>query len=197
MEHYIVHMKLDMAKLLEGTTTYPNWSSGRVYPIQIIKEKDRVLLTYKPSRKVQRYFSRYINITPELLWALGFIEGEGSNSLGKSAYARFMVTNSNPDKMLFILDVLDKHKILERKDLKKNSIRVRYGIMHNKEDLSSFWKSKLRVSRDNIYLATKPDPMKKSKYGTCDIYMSDAILRIVIDRIRRHIFDTMRSNLNA
>lgn len=189
-------MKLDLFKILQGVKTYPSWYSNNSYDLITIPEGNKLFVTYNSKgKRGKRYFPRHLSITPDLLWTLGFIEGEGSNSKNKSAYRRFMVTNSNPLKMKFVLDVLEKHKILARASLPRNSIRVRYGLHHDKRKLAKFWAEKLKVNADKIYLSTKADPLKTAEYGVCDIYISDVILRRVTDRIREYVFAQMQSNI--
>jgi len=189
-------MRVDLYKILQGVKTYPSWYSNNSYDLITIPEGNKLFVTYNSKgKRGKRYFPRSLSITPDLLWTLGFIEGEGSNSTNKSAYRRFMITNSNPTKMKFVLDVLEKHQILARASLPRNSIRVRYGLQHDKGKLAKFWREKLKVSLDKIYLSTKADPLKTSEYGVCDIYISDVILRRVTDRIREYVFAQMQSNI--
>jgi len=187
-------MKIDILKLLNDVETYPTWYSNKTYRFIVTDNKDGTITVMYPctGRQPKQTFNRYIELTPQLIWTLGFIEGEGLKSRGKSAYRRFIVTNNDSEKMAFVLDVLETYNFVKRSNLTKNSIRIRYGNEHNREKLLKYWSKKLNVKRNIIYISQTPDPIKKSEFGTCDIYLSNIILRRVIDEIKSYVFRSMK-----
>lgn len=182
-------MKIDLLKILDGMESYPTWFSKRTYKFILEKVGDnKIRVIYPVNRKqISSLLPRFIEIDEPFLWVLGFIEGEGLKSKGQSAYRRFMVTNNDFKNIKMVLDVLEKNKLLSRKNLPKHSIRIRYNRFHNKKWLSNFWSKNLIISKDKLYFSPNPDPLKKSKFGTCDIYINNVIFRRVIDEIKNFV----------
>jgi len=189
-------MKIDLVKLLDGVETYPNWSTQKTYKLKTSYDKKTVTVTYDcPSKRPKRSFNRYVNAEKDLFWMFGFLEGESLNSIKSSSYKRFIVTNNNPKRMKLVLDILERYNFVTRKNLPKNSIRIRYGQNLNKNALPDYWAKKLQVKKDKIYLAKKPDILKKSERGLCDIYISDVLLRRVLDAIKDYLFNSIKNNI--
>ena len=185
---------IDLMDILEGKRTYPSWSTGQTYPLIIENQNLDVIVSYqhKGNKKPTRTFPRYIEITQKLLWFFGFIYGEGSKSKGSSAYRRFTITNSDSKPMRLALDVLEEIQFLSREHIPIRSIKIARSKSHNDKELLEFWKNELKVTSDKFYMAPKYDENKKTKYGVCHIFISDVLLRRVMDEIAEFIFNGIK-----
>jgi hypothetical protein len=186
--------KIDLIKLLSGKSTYPTWSTGRSYSLFVEKQKSNIIVSYQHSgnKRPSRSFPRYIKITPKLLWFFGFIYGEGSKSQGSSAYRRFTITNSDSKPMKLSLDVLEEIKVLSREDIPPRSIKIARSQFHNDKKILEFWKKELKVTPDKFYLSPKYDENKKTEHGVCHVFISDVLLRRVMDEIAQFIFNRIK-----
>src|SRR3989338_11507077 len=108
--------KINLKKVVEGNKTYPSWTTNSVYDIKAQETKNCTLVYYqtKTNKKISRVFPKDIILTPNLIYGLGLLKGEGSNSLGKSNYRRLTITNSDPKIINLILSELDKNDLFKK-----------------------------------------------------------------------------------
>lgn len=177
--------KIDLAKVIFGLETYPTWSSGKSYKLKLEEFDDKILVRGKNASMAE--FPRYVYLTPDIFWLVGFIDGEGSKSKGKSGYLRFTLTNNDPEMIKMALDILDRHKLLPKNKIPDKGIRIRRSSKHDDKKLLSFWMKYLNLPESKFYFSPKPDGLKKAKNGVCHIYISNMILRRVIDRLIEYI----------
>lgn len=187
--------RINLSNLIEGKLTYPTWSTGRQYPLTVKKSGNKIIVSYQNSgnKQLNRIFPSYVKITPRLLWFFGFIYGEGSKSQKSSAYRRFTITNSDSKPMKLALDVLEDIKFLNRKDIPIRSIKIARSQYHNDEKLLNVWKHELKVTPNKFYMSPKYDENKKTEYGVCHIFISDVLLRRVMDEVAQFIFNGIKN----
>lgn len=179
--------KIDLMKVVSNLETYPTWSTGKSYKLDVQEFSDKILIKGKNASSFE--FPRYIFLSPDIFWLIGFLDGEGSKSKGKSGYLRFTITNSNPYMIKMALDILDKHGVLTKTKIPDRGIRIRRSSKHNDKKLLNFWMNHLRLPKSKFYFSPKPDETKKAKHGVCHIYTSNMILRRVIDRLIEYVKD--------
>ncbi|MBT3984861.1 hypothetical protein HOD38_02955 [archaeon] len=171
-----------LKKIVKNKKTYPSWSTGSTYFLESKEKEENIEIYYKTksNRKISRIFPKKLNLTPKLAYALGFIKGEGANALGKSNYRRFTLTNADPKIMLFVLKELDKNNLLKISNLKREAIHL---LHHNKSDseVINYWSRNLNLPK-KLFKCFE-DKNKTSDYGVCHVYVSDVLLRRVIDLI--------------
>jgi len=189
--------KIDLFQLLIGKYTYPTWSTNRKYKLFITKYESIIYVSYKHkgNKQLLRCFPRHIKLTPKVLWFFGFIYGEGSKSKGSSAYRRFTITNSDSKAMCFCLDVLEETKLLFRNNISKHSVKLARSSKHDDIKLLKFWMKELKLSKDKFYMAPKPDETKKAENGVCHIFISDVLLRRVMDELSINIFKIIKKRI--
>ena len=180
-------MKINVKKLLIGKETYPSWATGSTYQIESKETNDKLIVYYKTktNKIISRIFPKTIRLTPNLIYVLGFLKGEGPTSLGKSNYRRFTITNTDPKILLICLNELEKCGLIEKSQLIDNSFHI---IHHTKSDKESieFWTKKLQLPTSKFKcFYGKPG---RNKYGVCHIYIRDVLLRRVIDIVHEEIF---------
>lgn len=178
-------LTIDLSKLVDGIKTYPSWTTGRQYSLGIQTIDDEIIETFYQiagpvKRKISRQFPRKLKLSPRFIWALGFLKGEGSNALGKSNYRRFTITNTNPEFLRIVLNELESVHLFRRKNISNTGV----NILHAKETESAvraFWSNELSIPIEKIRYYD--DKVKTSKYGVCHIYISDVLLRRVVDEV--------------
>jgi len=192
-------MRIDLKRLLENKYTYKTRSGySHLLKTKVINEKD-ILVYYevggKIKRSVSRIFPQYLDITNRFMWVLGFINGEGLKSINSvSSMYRFAVTNNDPSTIKNVLKVLDESKLFKINNLPINSIKINYGNKCFVQSLKSYWSKELGLTKEKIKLALKPQKQKKAKYGTATLYISDVLLRRVMDIISNHINEQIFSS---
>ena len=174
--------KINIKKLVNGEYTYPNWSTSSRYSLRTKNQGKDIEVYYitKSNRKISRLFPKYINLSVELSYVLGLLMGEGSNSLGKSNYRRFTITNSNPKVIDVVLEELDKNSIYKKSDLIDKSIHLLHHTK-NESAVIKYWSTKLKLPKNKFKCFN--DENKTSPFGVCHVYISDVLLRRVIDLI--------------
>jgi hypothetical protein len=180
-------MKLDIAKLVKNKKTYPSWSTKSTYSLKTYKFEKGILVYYKTktNRSISRSFPNKLNLTPKLLYVLGFLKGEGSTSLGNSNYRRFTITNSDPKIMKMVLDELDKHNIFKRNKIIKKSIHLVHHLLPDQKVIN-YWSKELELDKNKF----KCFKLKEtSPFGVCHVYISDVLLRRVVDLIHKKIMN--------
>jgi len=179
--------KINIKKLVEGRKTYPTWTTNSSYIIKTQDIGNNILVYYitKSNRKISRVFPNEINLTPKLSYVLGLIKGEGSTSLGKSNYRRFTLTNSNPRIINLIFKELDKNNLFKKSDLINKSVHLLHYIK-SKDEVIDYWSKKLNLSKNKFKCFD--DKTKTSLFGVCHVYISDVLLRRVIDIIHDEFF---------
>lgn len=178
-------MKMNISDLINDKLTYPSWSTNKSYQIKTRKIDDMTTQVYYVTisgKIIKKEFPTIINMTPELFWTLGFIKGEGANALGKSNYRRFTLTNSDPHLLNFAIQTLLKSRLLKEEDFKTNCFNIMHAI--NKES-ELYWHKQLGFSKENYkFYKTKN---KKTKNGVCHLYLSDVLLRRIIDELNNSL----------
>lgn len=174
--------KIDIKELVKGEFTYPNWSTSSTYSLKAKELCNDVLVYYftKSNRKISRIFPKEIDLTPRLCYILGFLKGEGSTSLGKSNYRRLTITNSEPKILKQVLNELEGTKLFKKEKLIDKSINLLHHLKHG-DKVIDYWSKKLDLPKSKFKCFD--DERKTSSFGVCHIYISDVLLRRVIDLI--------------
>lgn len=184
---------IKVSEIVKGETTHPNWSSGSVYPLESFDEGDKTVVKYVMNKTINnrsysRKFPKEIKLTLKLCWVLGFLRGEGFNGLGKSTYHRFGVTNKNPKLVNFVLNELDFCGLLIKNNLPDNSIEIMH-FSGKKEEVIKYWSSSLNVPVYKIKIKHYRHQFEKSKYGVCHVYLTDVLLRRIVDILHEKIIE--------
>jgi len=87
---------IDLKELMDGKFTYPNWFTKTQYPLRCDAFENNVRIYYISTKSImkkvfEKYLPRYIKLTPKFCWALGFLKGEGLNSIRGKSYYRFEI----------------------------------------------------------------------------------------------------------
>ncbi len=120
-----------------------------------------------------------------MIYVLGLLKGEGPASFGKSNYRRLTITNSDPTVINIILNELDDNNIFKKSKLINNSIHLLYHT-EPETKVINFWSKKLGLPKDKFKRFN--DERKTSLFGVCHVYISDLLLRRVIDLIHSNFF---------
>ncbi|MFH1409497.1 MAG: hypothetical protein ABIH34_06305 [Nanoarchaeota archaeon] len=179
--------KINIKELIKGNKTYPTWSTGSCHQLYATNEKQntiKIFYTTKSKRIISRVFPKKLTLSPEFCYVLGFLKGEGSNSLGKSNYRRFTITKSDPDIMKFVLKILEKNKLLSLSRLINKSCHLIHFKLTEKKVIE-YWSEKLKLPEEKFKCFE--DKNKTSLFGVCHIYISDVLLRRVVDLIQEKI----------
>ena len=178
--------KIKLKSLVEGQITYPSWTTSSTYTLKAEENDKNILIYYKikTNKCISRVFPKEITLTPKFTYTLGLLKGEGSNALGKSNYRRLTITNSNPDIINLILDELEVSNLFKKSDLIAKSVHL---LHHTEIDdkVIDYWSDKLDIPRNKFKCFD--DKLKTSKYGVCHVYISDVLLRRVIDILQAHV----------
>ncbi|MBU2639889.1 MAG: hypothetical protein KKG75_04260 [Nanoarchaeota archaeon] len=180
-------MEIEISKLIEGKQTYPSWATNSIHNLQSHEDKEGVLVYYrtKSNKLISRFFPNKVNLTPRLIYVLGLLKGEGSNSIGDSNYRRFTMTNSDPAIIKIVLNELDKHNLFKKSKLIDKSIHLLHHTKSNKEVIS-YWSKKLGLNKSKFKCFNSK---KTTPFGVCHVYISDVLLRRVVDLIHEKIMD--------
>lgn len=184
---------IKICEIISGKETYPNWSTGTTYPLKFELDEDEIIIYYIMTKTIMnkvysRKFPKEIKLTPSFCWALGFIKGEGMNSLNKSSYHRFGVTNKNPKLISYVLEELDKSNLLKKEKIPDRSFQILHWFSTPRE-VVNYWSNKLNVPKEKINPYNDKNSLKRTKFGTCHFYITDVLLRRIIDIISEKIFD--------
>ena len=174
--------KIKINELVEGRLTYPNWTTNSTYPLKTKDYGEDIIIYYKTkgNRKISRFFPKEINLTHRLSYVFGLLKGEGSTSLGKSNYRRFTITNADYRIINLILEELDKNNLFKKSNLIDKSIH----LLHHtelKNKVIDYWSKKLNLPKRKFKCFD--DKSKTSPFGVCHVYISDVLLRRIIDLI--------------
>ncbi len=177
---------INIQELIRGKVTYPSWSTNSQYPLnsELNGNKLSVFYTVKGNRKICRTFPKKIILTPKLAYVFGLIKGEGANSLGKSNYRRFTITNSEYGVIHLVLDALDKTGLYRKSSLIDKSIHLIHFIGKENEVID-YWSKCLDIPKEKFKCFE--DKTKTSKYGVCHVYVSDVLLRRIVDLIQEEL----------
>ncbi len=181
-------MIIKIEELIKGKKTYPKWHSNAEYElVSKILNKHQILVYYNTKgpikRRVKRIFPQEIACDPCFLWVLGFLKGEGANSLGKSNYRRFTLTNTNPQLIQIVLEKLEEKELLHIADIPDAA----FNIIHTKKPAESvkYWSQQLNLPKTKFKVYD--DKNNTSDYGVCHLYLSDVLLRRIIDLMHEQV----------
>ncbi len=174
---------INIKRLIEGKSTYPTWTTGSTHILKTKKSGKKLIVYYKTksNRKISRLFPKEIKLTSRLIYSLGILIGEGATSIGKSNYRRFTLTNSNPRIIKVVLDELDRCGLFKRYDLNKRAINLFHHKNSNKKVIN-YWSKNLDLPGDKFICYNHQK--KTSPFGVCHVYISDVLLRRVVDLIQ-------------
>ncbi len=183
-------ISIKLQKLVKGKKTYPSWSTGTAYFLKAESKKEACLIYYttKSNRLISKNFPKSIKLCPKFCYILGILKGEGSNSLGKSSYRRFTLTNSDPDIIKLVLGELDKKNLFKKTKIIDKSIH----LLHNtcsEEEAINYWSEKLDLPKNKFKCFD--DKQKTSIFGVCHVYISDVLLRRIIDLLQEYIIKNL------
>jgi len=184
---------IDIKELMDGKLTYPSWSTKTQYPIQCEIKSDQVRVYYITTKTImkkvhERFFPKFIKLTPRFCWAMGFLKGEGLNSTNGRSYYRFEVTNKNPHLLNKIIEELDTSGILKKEDYPKKCFQI-FHSSNEKNDVKSYWSKALSFDIDRFNVMNCKGSLKKSESGVCHIYIRDVLLRRVVDEINSYVMN--------
>ncbi|MBU2634283.1 MAG: hypothetical protein KJ674_03490 [Nanoarchaeota archaeon] len=174
--------KINIKNLVKGKITYPSWITNSTYSLKTKYKGNNILVYYitKSNRQISRNFPKEINLTHRLSYVFGFLKGEGPTSLGKSNYRRFTITNSDPNIIKITLEELEKHNLFQKSHLIDKSIHLLHHQESNKKVIK-YWSQKLNLPENKFKCFS--DEKRTSKFGVCHVYISDVLLRRIIDLI--------------
>ena len=142
-------------------------------------------------RSKRRNFPRFIFLTPDLAWSLGFFKAEGLSSRRSRAYYRFHLTNKNPLCLKKVLDTLHFSGLLP-----KSNIHGRCFQIHHSENITSevirYWSIQLGFPSEMFQVKDYPSLCKKEN-GVCRIDLSDPLLRRILDLLNDKL---MKKNIS-
>ncbi|MFH1649644.1 MAG: hypothetical protein ABIA93_03780 [Candidatus Woesearchaeota archaeon] len=182
-------MHIELAELLNDLNTYPSWTTGNEYPLQVRQVGDYIEVFYTTSqgKTFTRAFPAKIELSNCLAFSLGLIKGEGANAKGKSNYRRFHFTNANPMLISHVLRNLEKSGLLEISSIKAGA----FHLLHFKDKESAvvtWWAKQLSLS-PNYFRCFESEKRTTSK-GVCHLYISDVLLRRVVDALIDFVMKT-------
>lgn len=182
---------IKISELVCGKRTHPNWSTGSTYPLESFREGNETIVKYVMTKTITkkvytRRFPNEIKLTSSFCWILGFLKGEGFNGLGKSTYHRFGVTNKDSALINFVLDELNKSGLLSKNSLPDNSIEIMH-FSGDKKSVVNYWKRHLDLPASKIKVKSYKHQFKKSEYGVCHVYLTDVLLRRIVDLVHEEI----------
>jgi hypothetical protein len=194
---------IKIKELVNGKETYPSWSTNSTYSIYTKELGNQIEVYYyiKGNRKISRIFPNEIILNPRFCYCLGFLKGEGPTSLGKSNYRRVTITNTNPEILNLVFEELENSNLFLKSQIIKHSISL---LHHTKTDqeVINYWSKKLTLPKNKF--RCYDDKSKTSDFGVCHIYISDVLLRRVIDLIHDffqklqnvfYIFEVLKSSI--
>ena len=181
-------MKIDVHKLVKGKKTYPSWATNASHILRT-ENRDKELLVYyltKSNRRISRIFPNQLDLTPSFIYALGLLKGEGSNSLGKSNYRRLTITNNDYHLINLILEELEKSNLFKRSDLIDKSLHLLHHQDSDKKVIE-YWSKCLHLPKKKFKCFN--DERKTTPSGTCHVYISDVLLRRILDLVHDEFFN--------
>lgn len=191
-------MNVSVEKLIRGASTYAT-RYGNSYPLKIRHHgKNRVEVYYTITkgavrREVGRIFPERVRVDSSFMWVLGLLRGEGLMSSGaRSSMYRFAVVNNDPSIIRAVMEVLANSRLINFGNIKRKFIRITYGFQTETNGLADYWAKELGVPLEIIDIARTPHHLKKARYGSCTLIISDVLLRRIIDlladRIAKSLF---------
>ena len=74
-------MEIKLSNIIRNKNTYPNWSTGFIYPLKFKDLGEDIEIYYIANKniakkKYSRIFLKHIDLTPGFCWALGFIKAK-------------------------------------------------------------------------------------------------------------------------
>jgi hypothetical protein len=180
--------RIQIKDLVRGRHTYPSWSTNTEYLIQTRDLGINTLLHYeiRGNRQIARLFPATIELTNRFCYALGVLRGEGSNSRGKSNYRRLTITNSDSSTLRIVLEQLAVAKLFQKSSLIDKTIHILHHLESNDEAIRH-WSAELGLPANKFKCFD--DKTKTSPFGVCHIYISDVLLRRVIDLLHEKFVD--------
>ncbi|MBM3199387.1 hypothetical protein FJZ53_00505 [Candidatus Woesearchaeota archaeon] len=190
---------IDIKELMDGKLTYPSWSTKTRYSIQCEIKSDRVRVYYVTTKTLmkkvhERLFPRFIKLTPRFCWAMGFLKGEGLNSINGKSYYRFEITNKNPYLLNKVIEELDTSRILKKEDYPKKCFQI-FHSSNERNVVKNYWSTNLDFDVNKFEVINCKSSLKKSDTGICHLYISDVLLRRVVDEINMHITDQIKNGV--
>jgi hypothetical protein len=157
------------------------------YALNFRKIKDDEIEIFYHSNQRKKYyrtFPRKICVNNKAAYILGLIKGEGANALGISNYRRFTFTNSDYNLVKLVVDFLDNTLLFPRKQIADKTI---YIMHHQNKDAAAiaYWSEKLQIPRSKFRCISTEK--RTRAYGICHVYLSDLLLRRIIDLLIEHI----------
>ncbi len=179
--------KINIKKLVEGKKTYPSWSTNSTYYLKFQEQNNNILVYYitKNNKKISRIFPKEVILTSKLIYVLGLLKGEGSTSLGKSNYRRFTITNSDPEIINIILNELENSNLFKKSNIINKSIHLLH-YTKSESEVTDFWSKKINLDKNKFKCFD--DQRKTSNFGVCHVYISDVLLRRIVDLIHESFF---------
>lgn len=180
-------VNINLSQITSGKLTYPSWSNKAQYVLESETiDENNIIIYYitKSNRKISRKFPKEVNIDIKSAYILGLIKGEGANALGNSNYRRFTFTNTDWTLIKQVLNMLEETKLFFRKDIVDKSTYILHHKKSNQEAIN-YWSDKLNIPKSKFKCFEREKRTKD--YGVCHIYISDVLLRRVIDLIIEHI----------
>lgn len=180
-------MKINLKQLLKEKKTYPSWTTNSVYPLKVEEVNNEILVYYntKANHKISRIFPAEIELTPKLTYVFGFLKGEGPTSLGKSNYRRFTITNTDPLILNITLTELENSTLFKKEEIIDKSIHLMHHTKSD-EEVIKYWSNKLNLP-EKKFKCFKAKPGRNA-FGVCHVFISNVLLRRVIDVIHEEIF---------
>ncbi|MBI4453280.1 hypothetical protein HY636_01430 [Candidatus Woesearchaeota archaeon] len=180
--------KINIKLLIEGKKTYPSWSTKERHNLYAKEEYPYTTIYYytKSNKIISKSFPSDVILTPKLLYVFGILIGECPTSLGDSNYRRVTITNSNPKLIQIVLEELEKANLLKISYIIDKSIH----LLHFKKDdnvVIDYWAKELNLSTGKFKCFN--DKSKTTDYGVCHVYISNVLLRRVIDLIQEYILN--------
>ena len=182
----MIKRKIQIEKVVQGKSTYPSWSTNSEYLLETSTKNGKVIVHYKINggRKIEREFPESIDLTPRLCYVLGLIKGEGANSLGKSNYRRFTLTNSDPAVIKLVLSELENAGFLNVSEIPDSAFHLLH-FKKSEDNVKEYWSNNLGLPKEKFKCFN--DKNKTSDFGVCHLYLSDVLLRRTIDLIQEYI----------
>jgi len=100
---------------------------------------------------------------------------------------RFAVVNNDPSIIRAVMNVLANGRLVDFDKIKGKFIRITYGFQSEKDSLADYCAKQLDVPLKVIDIAETPHHLKKARYGSCTLIISDVLLRRVFDLLAVHI----------
>lgn len=177
---------INLKNLVKGKKTYPSWTTSSIYELKTKDNEKSIIIYYiiKGGRKISRVFPRKISLTPSFCYVLGLIKGEGSNALGKSSYRRFTITNSDPKIIDIVLKELEKNSLFYKSNIIDKSVHLLHHT-ENDDKVIEYWCNQLNLPKSRFKCFN--EERKTSPFGVCHVYISDVLLRRIVNLLQEQI----------